>query len=130
VRDDQARRYARHILVPDIGGVGQSALLAATASLDLGTSPDAAIIAAQFLAAGGVGRLVIVGATAAQRAQLAAYGPDTLIEASGDGIEVTLPARPPWWPAADGDGLALAYWRGSMAATRWMAASIAHARDA
>ena len=123
MRDDQVRRYARHILVPDIGGLGQTALLVAKARLDLRESePDAELIAAMFLAAGGVGTLALHGATDAQLEQLAARGPDTTIDTNGTGDEVVLQPKPAWWPHAPGDALALAYWRGAIAATRWMAA--------
>ncbi len=157
MRDDQVRRYARHILVPDIGGLGQTALLVATARMALRErEADAEMIAAQFLVAGGVGTLVIRGATEAQRARLAAHGPDTTLvtepatpgqerlpgggpnDAAGPhgaagahgaaspngaaGTSVVLQPKPPWWPTTDDDGLALAYWRGAIAATRWMAA--------
>jgi hypothetical protein len=125
MRDDQVRRYARHILVPDIGGLGQTALLTSSARIELRESePDAELIAARFLAAGGVGRLVVTGATEAQLADLGAHGPDTALHrtaAGGDGVEVMLQPKPAWWPSAEGDAIALAYWRGGIAATRWMA---------
>jgi len=35
VRDEQVRRYARHILLPDVGGLGQTALLSASAGQTL-----------------------------------------------------------------------------------------------
>ena len=54
MRDDQVRRYARHILLPDVGGIGQAALLAASARLDC--ADDASRIAATYLAAGGSAR--------------------------------------------------------------------------
>ena len=38
MRDEQVRRYARHILLPDVGGLGQTALLVSSASLDLPSS--------------------------------------------------------------------------------------------
>lgn len=121
MRDDQVRRYARHILVPDIGGLGQTALMVATARVEVRESePDAGLIAAMFLAAGGVGNLAIRGATDPQLAEIAAHGPDTSLAAT-DGDEVALQPRPAWWPSAEGDALALAYWRGSIAATVWMA---------
>ena len=122
MRDDQVRRYARHILVPDIGGLGQTALLVSRARIDLRESePDAELIAASFLAAGGVGTLAIHGATDAQLEALAACGPDTTLDPEGNGIEVMLQPKPSWWTSAAGDSLALAYWRGGVAATRWMA---------
>jgi hypothetical protein len=124
MRDDQVQRYARHILVPDIGGLGQTALLVATARIELPESdPAAELIAATFLAAGGVGKLAIRGITDAEIERLSGHGPDTTVIAADttDGSEVVLHPQPAWWPSAPGDALALAYWRGSIAATRWMA---------
>lgn len=122
MRDDQVRRYARHVLVPDIGGLGQTALLVARARIELRESePDAELIAAMFLAAGGVGTLAIRGASDPQLEQIAARGPDTTLDPEGNGVEVVLAPRPPWWPSAAGDNVALAYWRGGIAATTWMA---------
>jgi hypothetical protein len=137
MRDDQVRRYARHILIPDVGGLGQTALLVATGRIAFRESePDAELVAAMYLAAGGVGKLVLVGATDAQLAVIAAHGPDTIFNPVADappalapdtpppveGTEVALHPKPAWWPSAPGDTLALAYWRGSLAATQWMAA--------
>ena len=126
MRDDQVRRYARHILVPDIGGLGQTALLTAHARIVLHESEDAALIAAKFLAAGGVGKVALDGGTDDQVQQIAAYGPDTVVDTTGGieasaGSEVVLQPKPAWWPSAPDDDCALAYWRGSIAATRWMA---------
>lgn len=121
MRDDQVRRYARHILLDEVGGLGQTALLVASARVALRESePRAELIAATYLAAGGVGTLVMAGANEAQRTEIAASGPDTKVVADGDGVEVTLAPRPAWWPAAAGDGEALAWWRGSLAAIRFM----------
>ena len=132
MRDEQVRRYSRHILLPDVGGLGQTALLVATARLDLHeSSPEAELVAATYLVAGGVGRLAIRGASEDQRAALAAHGSDTELVTdgtldSGDvpdrSVELTLQPRPAWWPAGGDDGGALAFWRGGLAATRWMAA--------
>jgi len=130
MRDDQVRRYARHILVPDVGGLGQTALLVARARVDVHENePDAELIAAMFLAAGGVGTLAIRGANHAQLEQVGARGPDTTIVPDGQAPisvrqpeDVALPPKPAWWPSTADDSLALAYWRGSIAATRWMAA--------
>jgi len=38
---------------------------------------------------------------------------------------VVLAPRPAWWPSCDGDAIALAFWRGAVAATRWMAETAA-----
>ena len=122
MRDDQAQRYARHLILPDVGGLGQTALLVSAARVRLRDSdPQAELICARYLAAGGVGTLVVPNATEAQRAEIAAHGPDTRVVASGEGREVELAPRPAWWPVSEGDAAALAHWRGSIAATRWMA---------
>lgn len=122
MRDEQVRRYARHILLPDVGGLGQTALLVSTARLELRESePEAVLIAATYLAAGGVGTLVLTGANDAQLANIGMHGPDTRLLTHGEGRGVQLAPRPPWWPTADGDTTALAEWRGAIAAVRWMA---------
>ncbi len=136
MRDDQVRRYARHILLPDVGGLGQTALMVAAARVQIDGEPSAAHIAATYLVAGGVGGLVIDGASPAQLAVLGAHGHDTkLIQSRVSQAEptseraaalaqprdVTIPTSPAWWPTTSGDSTALAYWRGGLAATRWMA---------
>jgi len=122
MRDEQVQRYARHIQLPDIGGLGQTSVLVSSARLPLrDTEPRAELIAATFLAAGGVGTLVVPNATDAQRAELAMHGPDTRVLADGTGRDVPLEPRPSWWPSADGDAEALAYWRGGLAAALWLA---------
>ena len=121
MRDEQVRRYARHILLPDVGGLGQTALLVARARVPLRESdPDAELVAATYLAAGGVGSVVVAASTDAQRAEVASRGADTKVSAEGDGREVALAPRPAWWPSAQGDATAVAYWRGAIAAVRWM----------
>jgi len=125
MRDEQVRRYARHILLPDVGGLGQTALMVSTAKIELRESePHAELIAGLYLAAGGIGRIVIRGATEAQLADIAAHAADSTLTAEGDGREVVLQPRPTWWPGTtphDGDATALAFWRGGHAALRWMA---------
>ena len=122
MRDEQVQRYARHVILPDIGPLGQAALLTSAAKLPLReTEPLGEMIAAAYLAAGGVGKLIVPNATAAQVAELQAHGPDTKVVLEGEAREVQLAPRPEWWPSADGDAVALAYWRGGSAATVWMA---------
>jgi hypothetical protein len=122
MRDDQVRRYARHILLPDVGGLGQTALMVATARVSIDGEPSAALIAATYLAAGGVGGLVVIGATESQLASIGARGPDTTLHAPDHEAKVLdIPSTPAWWPPGAGDATALAYWRGGIAATRWMA---------
>jgi len=133
MRDEQMQRYARHIQLPDFGGLGQTTIMVSTARLPLREpDPAAELVAAQFLAAAGVGTLVITSSTAAQRAQVAAHAADTRVIAESEGAskepftmrtaerEVELAPRPDWWPGAAGDEIALAYWRGGLAATRWL----------
>jgi len=125
MRDDQVRRYARHLALPEIGGLGQTALLVSTARLELREpDPTGELLAATYLAAGGVGAIIIGAASDAQRADLAAHGPDTQVVASSPAAArarmLELSARPAWWPGADGDAVALAFWRAGAAATRWM----------
>lgn len=79
LRDDQIERYARHILLPDVGGRGQKKLLAATARVELSPGDGAAICALTYLAAAGIGRLELAGeakdaVTAADAASGIAYG--------------------------------------------------------
>jgi hypothetical protein len=125
MRDEQVRRYARHILLPDVGGLGQTALMVSTAKIELREAePFAELIAAQYLAAGGVGKIVIGGATAGQLADIAQHGSDSRLATEGPGREIRLQPRPEWWPGPashDGDVIALAFWRGGLAALRWMA---------
>ena len=57
LREDQIQRYARHIVLPHVGGVGQLRLLRAQIGLHL--CNPAAVCAATYLAAAGIGHLVI-----------------------------------------------------------------------
>ena len=122
MRDEQVRRYARHILLPDVGGLGQTAMLVAVARVDIGD--PAGLIAATYLSAGGVGTVVVDHAGDAQLAALTAINPDVTItrdatEARPD-VVTTLPV-PDWWPESDDDDTARAFWRGGLAATQCMA---------
>lgn len=65
----QIQRYARHILLPDIGGVGQARLLASSAVVAVGPARPAAAVTLAYLAAGGVGRLLVAGDAAGPVAQ-------------------------------------------------------------
>jgi molybdopterin-synthase adenylyltransferase len=72
----QIQRYARHILLPDVGGVGQVRLLAAACVVEVGPDRAAETCALAFLAAAGVGTIGLDGALdapvtlAEQRAQI------------------------------------------------------------
>jgi len=57
MRPDQVQRYARHILLPDVGGIGQRRLFGGAVVVDdLAGAAEAAVA---YLAAAGVGTIVI-----------------------------------------------------------------------
>jgi adenylyltransferase/sulfurtransferase len=77
----QIERYSRHILLPDIGGSGQKRLLGASVAVSVGPRREAAVAALVYLAAAGVGRLLLSGdpegAVGEREARLGiAYGRD------------------------------------------------------
>ena len=123
MRDEQVQRYARHILLPDVGGLGQTALMVATARVELRESePEAELVAATYLAAGGVGKIVLRGASSEQAAEVGRHGADSELLFDGPGRPIALQPRPAWWPATSrDDATALAFWRGGLTALRWMA---------
>jgi molybdopterin/thiamine biosynthesis adenylyltransferase len=59
--DEQIRRYARHILLPDVGGTGQERLLAARCVVAVGPDRAAETCALMYLAAAGVGSIGLTG---------------------------------------------------------------------
>jgi hypothetical protein len=61
LREDQIRRYARHVLLPDVGGRGQARLLAAAVAVEIGPGRAAEVTALAYLAAAGVGRIFLGG---------------------------------------------------------------------
>jgi adenylyltransferase/sulfurtransferase len=105
LRDDQIRRYSRHVLLPDVGGVGQARWLAGAVVIE--RLDEAGQVAALYLAAAGVGTLVVrdrgsvdapgalfqvgdVGASrlAAAERRVAELNPDARVVADGDGVPV------------------------------------------
>jgi adenylyltransferase/sulfurtransferase len=130
VRDDQVRRYARHILLPEIGGTGQKRLLAATAVVrDAGGAGAAALV---YLAAAGVGAIAVADEASvrpedvgflyeardvgrrrreAARERIAALNPDVTVTGAADGVAIE--------PSASGDA-AEALLLGARAAERWI----------
>jgi molybdopterin/thiamine biosynthesis adenylyltransferase len=86
--ETQIERYSRHILLKEVGGIGQERLLSASAHV-LGTG-IAAEEAAVYLAAGGVGRLQLsAGVKARLETRIPALNPDiTLTEVETDAFEV------------------------------------------
>src|SRR5437763_15252955 len=92
--DAQQERYARHILLDELGGSGQERLL--EASVRVRGTGRAARWAARYLAASGVGTLVLDDRAAA--AECRALSPDVRLpdpdEWSGDaGLELDLSGR-------------------------------------
>ena len=58
--DDQLERYSRHILLPEVGGVGQEKLMAASVLVVGAGGLGAPML--QYLAAAGVGRIGVIDA--------------------------------------------------------------------
>ena len=55
--NEEIRRYSRHVLLPEVGGIGQQRLLDAAVRVpSLGSAGQVAVL---YLAASGVGRLVV-----------------------------------------------------------------------
>lgn len=79
----QIQRYARHLLLSEVGSAGQERLLAATIAVP-GTG-RAAEEAARYLCAAGVGRLLLHPTLAlALGAELAGLNPDCAVATIGD----------------------------------------------
>jgi proteasome lid subunit RPN8/RPN11 len=141
--DPHTTRFARHVSVAGFGTRGQAAIGGGGARVafhDAATAADrdGLVVAATFLAAGGIGALDVVGGTDPEHAALAGHGTALSGAAPSDTAPsgsalfgpasypaIALPAPPPWWPAAPGDATALACYRGAVAATRWMLAAAA-----
>jgi len=131
LREDQIQRYARHVLLPEVGGRGQERLLAGAVAVAVGPGRDAEVAALAYLAAAGVGRLVLRGEpggalTAAEvkggilygagdagrvrldalRARVAAINPDVEVVAGGApdvAVDVDIDLEEEMDPAADED---------------------------
>ncbi len=114
LRDDQVRRYARHVLLPDFGGVGQERLLAATAVVDLRDPGQRAAL--DYLVAAGVGTIVVDDALAPCVMHAARLNPDVrvVIDPASTGQRLALP--PADADRVPGDELADALIRGGAAA--------------
>jgi molybdopterin/thiamine biosynthesis adenylyltransferase len=112
--DEQMRRYARHILLPDVGGTGQLRLLAATVAVEVGDETHAEVAALAYLAAAGVGTLELAGdstgrVTAADIAGGILYAATDVDRPRIDAIRDRVGAINPdvTVVAIDGDGLGL-----------------------
>ena len=68
MKDAQVHRYARHLALSEVGGLGQTAVLVSSARLVLReVEPLAEMVCGRYLAASGVGTLVVPHASDAQR---------------------------------------------------------------
>lgn len=145
--EEQIRRYARHILLPEIGGRGQARLLAAAVAVPVGPGRAAEVAALTYLAAGGVGRLALLGdprgalepAEAASgilygeadigrpridavRARVAAINPDVAVLDQAPPDAALLEVDPGHGEVGDEDEVADALVRGGAAASRLLRA--------
>lgn len=85
--DEQIARYSRQIILPQVGGKGQQALLSAAGAV-VGTGEMAAT-AALYLAAAGVGALTLAGAAETAPGDLEALNPDCHVVLSAAPAEAT-----------------------------------------
>lgn len=76
LREDQIQRYARHILLREVGGVGQARLLGSRVLVAGSAGAEAALV---YLAAAGVGTLGLLGAPDGLDARLRALNPDVAV---------------------------------------------------
>jgi hypothetical protein len=76
----QQDRYSRHLLLPGFGGEGQERLL--EACVRVRGAGQAALWAARYLAASGVGRLILEGPAAAE---CGAINPDVRVLSASEG---------------------------------------------
>lgn len=96
LREDQIRRYSRQILLREVGGRGQRRLLDAAVAV-IGLGPVGAACAA-YLAAAGVGRLLLVDARAVGVNDLGAgalYPSSALGQPRAEAAAAALAARHP-----------------------------------
>jgi hypothetical protein len=106
----QQERYARHLLLQELGGEGQERLAAGTAIVQLpGAAAATALWATRYLAASGLGTLLLEGPWAKEAAaECARFWPDArvqlgahpappgavrIVEGSGGALEVTVAIR-------------------------------------
>jgi len=147
--DEQIRRYARHILLPDVGGRGQERLLASTCTVTVGPGRAADSCALLYLVAAGVGTIGLVGdlegpVTSDEQheqpiytcadvgrprgatlvARLAALNPDVrvvpAVTLDASAVSVTMAASPAWLDART-PPVAAALVDGSLAACQLLA---------
>src|SRR5262245_22323783 len=98
--DEQVRRYARHILLPDVGGTGQARLLEAACVVPVGPAHAAETCGLLYLAAAGVGAIGLDGeldgrVTAAEQRAQPVYAADDVGRARGPALIARLAAINP-----------------------------------
>ncbi len=86
--EEQIARYSRQIILPQIGGKGQQALLSAAGAV-VGTGEMAAT-AALYLAAAGLGALTLAGAAETAPEDLEALNPDCRVALCAAPAEATM----------------------------------------
>jgi len=100
VNDEQVRRYARHILLSDVGGTGQERLLAAACVVEIGADRAAETCGLLYLAAAGVGTIGLAGdldglVTAAEQRTQPVYATDDVGRPRGPALIARLVALNP-----------------------------------
>ncbi|MGE0869428.1 MAG: hypothetical protein AB7P03_12755 [Kofleriaceae bacterium] len=119
--DRQARRYARHVVLPEIDTAGQLAIMDARVGIAPVPWTPAELLTAQYLAAAGIGAIEVTGIGEAVTAAIASRGPDTLLVHDPSTPLIEVAEVPAWWPHAEGDAIASSFWRAGITATRWLA---------
>jgi len=142
--DEQFERYTRHVLLRDVGAAGQERLLGSAVAVRVGPDSAAEIAAIVYLAAAGVGRILLAGAAGepvtrpevdagllyglddvgrprleAIRARVTALNPDVCVTVAGPDDRPD--ARVPPIPVADDIDVAGALVEGGAVATRVLA---------
>ena len=92
LREDQIRRYARHVLLPDLGGTGQERLLASACAID--PRDPAERIAFEYLVAAGVGTIDLLASDPELQARAAALNPDARVIVDAGSGAARLPQVP------------------------------------
>lgn len=126
MNDDQVRRYARHILLPDVGGTGQTRLLASACVVPVGPDCAAETCALMYLAAAGVGSIGLAGDLDAevtrdeQRTQ-PIYGADDIGRKRGQALIARCTAINPDVAVVTADEVAAGAPTVAVPATPWLA---------
>ena len=92
LREDQIRRYARHVLLPDLGGTGQERLLASACAID--PRDPAERIAFEYLVAAGVGTIAMLAPDPELAARAALLNPDARVIVDPSSRATRLPHLP------------------------------------